>query len=237
MPEDTVPPVDKYETSIRRFLDAQTRLNKTRLRISLFIMLIFAVYLTLIYKTFADFRDNRLPEFSAELSTEAAQFMPRVTNDVRAMTDRLVPFYINTFSAQFANDEEIFSAVIVEEFDQLESFSAQSWIKIEEALAQLVVEQEEAATAALSGILSSEDMAKVSAAYHKALTNKMEAVMSQHFEAQISLGEDIIENLHTLTQVEPDVPIDDTQYIFGMLMELLGLEMQKQSEFQEIVIQ
>ncbi len=222
-------PESSSDSLINRYRAAQKRRNRARGTVGLISLLIIAVYISLMWLTFSDFRYNRLPEFGAELSAEAAEFMPGLAEEASQMTERLVPFYINTFAASFSGKEAEFREVISLEFKELETNAQRSWGKIEEANAQLAIDQEEAMFQALSEFITDEDIAKISEAYRKALDENLESIFSQYLSEHILVGERILTNLEEISTIETGVPSDNTQYILGMLMELLGLQMQEGS--------
>ncbi len=208
---------------------AQKRRNRARGAVGLISFLIIVVYVSLMWQTFSDFRYNRLPEFGAELSAEASEFMPVLAEDVGKMTERLVPFYINTFATAFSEKEDEFREVVSLEFKELERNAQKSWSKIEEANAQLAIDQEEAAFQALGEFMTDEDIARISEAYRRALEENMEMIFTEYLSEHIQVGENILDNLEEISRIETGIPSDNTQFIFGMMMELLGLQMQESS--------
>ncbi len=220
-PQDSPP-----ESLISRYRTAQGKRRTVRRTISLSILLIVALYIVLIYRSFSDFR-NHLPEFGSELSAEAALLMPQLIDDVQRMIDRLVPFYMDTFARTLSANEEQFRESLTLEFEALDRSAQRSWIKIEEAIAQLVIDQEYAARHALTGLMTEEDISRISNAYRMALERRLERFFAEHLGDHIAVGEGILANLEEISRTETDLPEDDTQFILGMMLELLGLQMQE----------
>ena len=142
------------------------------------------------------------------------------------MTERVVPVYLNSFGEALNENEELYVTVLIEEFDKLESYSRESWGKMEIAIAQMVLDQEQAIKGALGDILSDEELAHASNAYRQALENNIETMFTEHFREQITAGEEVLRNLQKIALSEPNLPPDDVQYLIGMLLELLGMQMQ-----------
>ena len=97
---------------------------------------------------------------------------------------------------------------------------------MEIAIAQMVLDQGQAIKGALGDILSDEELAHASNAYRQALENNIETMFTEHFREQITAGEEVLRNLQKIAFSEPNLPPDDVQYLIGMLLELLGMQMQ-----------
>ncbi len=222
--------IENYQNAIKNRKIAKSTITLT-------IILIVVAYLYLIWKTVTDFREYQLPEFSATLSAEAADFMPIVVDKVKVMTDRLIPVYVSSFAKTYARDEEKYSQILVEEFDALEKKSTESWEKMEEAIAQMTLDQEIAASEALESIIGSRNISLISESYRQALQNKLEKTFSEHFEGHIKSSEQLFKKLQLIAESEPDLQPNDSQYFFGMLMELLGLQMQNYENDAENILE
>ena len=70
-------------------------------------------------------------------------------------------------------------------------------------------------------------------AYQSALEDHLESIFRIQFEVQIETGENIINNLILLAQYEPNSEAKGYQYILGMFLELLGMDIQLNSENKE----
>ena len=216
---------------MRQFRSAGGRRNVAKRTITLTILFVVVAFLFAIWQAATGFRDEGLPQFSATLSAEAAEFTPVLAERVKAMADRLVPVYTDAFAAAYAaayaDREEAFAEILVDEFAQLERYAHASWPSIEEALAQLVVDQEVTARNAIKDVISSEQIAQISMAYRHALESYMASTFEHHFLEQIAVGEDIVANLKKVARTETDVPAEDTQFLMGMMLELLGIMLQQ----------
>ena len=192
------------------------------------IILTVAIFIWMIWSQFTDFRDNGIEEFSANLGAEATEFMPTVLDNVSSMTDRLIPVYIDSFSNVMIRDEEKYHNVLFEEFTKLDVYAQETaWPKIEEALAQLVVDQELAMSDALSDVIKREQVAELSEAYRVAMETYMVNFFETTFAEQTETGEAIIAKLEKLAMEDLSDTPTDTPYLLGMFVELLGLQMQE----------
>ena len=225
MPENSNPPTVLAITD--RYRQAVKNLKMARLTVGLLVFCIVLCYAMLLWVTYKDFRDKQLPLLTAELSAEAAAYMPEVADRLSAMLNKVLPIYANTIAEKFNKDQEKYLVVLTDEFSELERYGQKKWPELQEAIAQLALDQEKAVNKALVDIVPPQQLEAVGVAYCGALQKRMEEMFSEHFEKQIMVGEQIINNLIKLAETEPDLPKQDsTNYIFGLLLELLGLQMQ-----------
>ena len=158
--------------------------------------------------------------------------MPVVSERVAEMTDMVVHKYIEAFSNVYAKDQDRYVQTLSDEFVALDQYSKNAWPLIEEQIAELVVAQENATREALRGVLTEEDIGEVSMAYRVSMESYLTVLFETEFSDQIKVGDQILANLTEIAQTEQDAEITDSQYILGMLMELLGLEMQDNSLYE-----
>ena len=194
---------------MQQFRAAGGRRNVAKQTITLTILFVVVAFLFAIWQAATGFRDEGLPRFTATLSAEAAEITPALAKRVKAMADRLVPVYTNAFVAAYTDREEAFAETLVDEF------------------AQLVVDQEATARNAIKDVISPEQIAQVSMAYRNALESYLASTFEHHFMEQIAVGEDIVANLKKVARTETDVPAEDTQFLVGMMLELLGIMLQQ----------
>ena len=225
----STPGVTGHESNlIRAYQDAanQQRLANRIATIAIIATVLLFIYL--IWSQFSRFVNEDLTEFSASLGVEATEFMPTVVKGLDEMTGRLVPVYIDSFTTVLERDESKYLEVVQREFQALDAYAVnEAWPKMQEALAQLVVDQETAFKESMQGLMTREQIADLSFAYRDA----MEAYLGNTFEAgfteQTATGEMIITKLEKLaTTADEDMPTN-SHYIIGMLLELLGLEIQE----------
>ena len=194
---------------MQQFRAAGGRRNVAKQTITLTILFVVVAFLFAIWQAATGFRDEGLPRFTATLSAEAAEFTPVLAERVKAMADRLVPVYTDAFADAYADREEAFAETLVDEF------------------AQLVVDQEVTARNAIKDVISPEQIAQVSMAYRHALESYLASTFEHHFLEQIAVGEDIVANLKKVARTETEVPAEDTQFLMGMMLELLGIMLQQ----------
>ena len=114
------------DTIIQRYYAARRKRVAARRTVTLTTILIALVYLFLIWNRIEYFRSNEIPILSAKLNAEATRYLPELAEEVRAMTERVVPVYLNSFGEALNENEELYVTVLIEEFDKLESYSRES---------------------------------------------------------------------------------------------------------------
>lgn len=228
MPDETgSPPGDS--ALIAAYRQAVHNRTNARRTVGVLILLIVVVYLSLIWNTISVFRERGLPEFSATLGAEVSAYLPEASDQVRAMLDRVVPIYMQAFNNTFERDKEKYSEVLLTEFEKLKEYAIARTPAMEEALAQLVLDQEQAGHEALTEIMSEDQFEEVALAYQTAFRRQMHEMLNKHLEEHVMTAGNIIDKLQTLAKIEPPPPTGDSQYLMGQVVELLGLEMQDAS--------
>ena len=175
-----------------------------------------------------DFRQTGLRRAQSRLVTELQAYAPTAAQHVAASAERVIPVYTQALQSTFTRDQDRYLETLVNEFGALENYAMAQSPKIEESIASLVEDQRLAADKALKGILSEEDFARISLAYNDALQAELERTMEQHFSEHMVVGERIIEKIQRIAETESGPLETDPQVITGMLVELLGMEMQLQ---------
>lgn len=228
MPEETSS-ASSSEKLIEAYNEATNRRKTARRTVTLALICIVFMFGMMIWNEINFFREHGIPRFSATLSAEATEYMPVVSERVAEMTDIVVNKYIEAFSNVYANEQDRYIQTLSDEFVALDQYAKNSWPLIEEQIAELVIAQENATREALRGVLTEEDIGDVSMAYRLSMENYLTVLFETEFADQIKVGDQILANLTAIAETEPDAEITDSQYILGMLMELLGLEMQDNS--------
>ncbi len=200
-----------------------------RILVAAMILLIVLINLGLIWTTLVDFQITGLPLVQDGLSREMQNYLPTLTKELSAASERVIPVYTEAFAQVFARDQELYAETLLSEFEKLQEYSEAATPKIQEAIAQLVIDQETAASEALQAFMSEDDFAMISVAYQEALEQQLQIIMETHFYEHLSVGQEIIDKLEHIAATEKEVPTSN-QVILGMMVELLGLEMQLEGE-------
>ncbi len=224
MPENSNPPA--AAETIQRYRGAQRRLRHARRSVTVLVFAIVAAYAWLLWTTYKDFRDNQIPILTAELSAEATAYLPEVSAQMSAMLNRVFPIYVETLVNRYHQDQEKYLIVLTDEFTELERYAKKSWPRMQDALYQMAMDQERAMSKALQDIVPPGQLQAVTEAYRDALQKRLEELFTSHFEEQIQWGDKIIRNLEKMAQSEPHIPKENTRYILGLFLELLGLQIQ-----------
>jgi len=225
---DSSESVNQDNNLIEAYQAAAKRQRLASRSITIAIILTVLVFVFLIWSEFTDFRDNRVEEFGAHLGAEASEFLPSALDSMNGMVNRLVPIYIDSFSNVFIRDEAAYHEIVHTEFSKLDDYAQkEAWPKLENALAQLVIDQEMAMRDTLEEFIEREQVIELSQAYRVALDNYLVNFFEKEFSEQTITGETIIQKLQQLANDHAADAPTDSDYILGMLMELLGLQMQE----------
>lgn len=225
-------PVKLYgaDALIARYHEAAQHRNIARRTIALIILMIVVVYIFLFYTTVVSFRERQLPEFAATLNDELTAYFPQVGEMVTDSFDRVAPRYVEAFARVYERDQELYLQLLSDEFQDLELYAKSQRPFIEEAIAQLVVDQEMTANSALRDIFDEIDLVHMSNDYKVALEIKLEKLFENHLTAHLQEGERIITKLTKLAESDPSEGLTSDQITLGMVVELLGLEMQAEGD-------
>lgn len=193
---------------------------------TLLIACIVFIFILLGVSAVQHFHENEMDDFGIALTVEAATITPMVMEEVGEAANRAAP-QIQTIVAQtFSENEERYVEVLSDNYIALQSYAQARWPNIEEAIAVLVVEQEDTARTTLTKYVPEDKLSELSMAYDQALRAYIEGFFSEHFAGDMVNAQDMVDKLHKLSETETDMPPADSHYIIGMFLELLGLEMQ-----------
>lgn len=231
MPDPTVP-----TTVIDRFREAQVAYANARRTIVLTAILVVVVYIAVIITTINNFRTNQIDQFAGVLSEEMSAYLPEAGERVKLLVDRVVPVYSEVLARTFERDQEKYLTVLSDEFQALELYVQESTPRMQEAIAQLVVDQEMAAGEALEKLVPRSELTAASNHYHEALQAKMQEVLTTYFAEHISTSERILRKLNQMASLETEEIPEGGRYTIGMILELLGLEMQENATEGEALV-
>ncbi|MDX2111511.1 MAG: hypothetical protein SFY80_14870 [Verrucomicrobiota bacterium] len=222
-PSAEVDLVSAYRSAVR-----QRKL--VRVTLACIILVIVVVYISLMWITVVDFGKNGLPLVEHQLNEEIRNYLPIASQQLSEAANRVVPVYTKALTDTFQRDQELYAKTLLDEFDKLGEFAVSRTPMVEDAIAQLVLDQEKSASAAMQEILTEDQFAEISLAYDDALRQQLEVVMDKHFREHIQVGEEILLKLQTIADAEQGKTPMDNQVILGMMVELLGLDMQLAGE-------
>lgn len=219
---------EKGPSLIDNYKKAASQQRIASLTLTLFAILTVLGFVFLIWSEVTAFREEGIEVFTATLEQEATEFLPEVSEEFNDMLARLAPVYVDSFTSVLERDETLYRDTLIQEYAAMEAHAQQeAWPKIEKALAQLVADQESALHAALHNDLNREQLHELSDAYRIALQDYINTMYAEEFAQQDALGEEIISKLRMIADSETVDLSDDTRYLLGVLVELLGLEIQK----------
>lgn len=180
-----------------------------------------------IWTQITNFRDHGIERFNARLEQEAAKFMPTVSADASEMMNRLVPVYINSFETVVERDEGAYRQLLSDEFSTLNLYAQEeAWPMIEQALAQLVADQETVLSTELADLLEREQVLEISVAYRFALQSYLKDFYATQFAEHDAIGNEIVSKIRRIAESNEAPSATNSSYVVGLLVELLGLEIQ-----------
>lgn len=225
MPEDSSRV--SVESLLADYHQVQKQRRTARYLMTLLIAAIVFIFILLGVSAVQNFHENDTDEFAIALGVEAATMSPMVIKELRASTNRAVPKIQEAIAQTFSENEELYVVTLTDNYIALQSYAQARWPLIEQAIAELVVKQEDTARTALSDYISEDKLQDLSLSYEAALSAYMEGFFANNFSGEMVTAEEMVENLQKLAETEPDLPPADSQYLMGMFLELLGLQMQE----------
>lgn len=198
----------------------------SRIAFALLVIATVGVYLLLFWQVIVSFRDQGITQVQEELGKELSSYVPTLQRQLQNSSKRIVPAYLEAFSSTWEKDQERYLEVLVDEFAVLERFTQDQTPLVQEAIAQLVLDQEAVAREELAKLFGDEEaFAELSLAYQAAMEDQLAVFFDKHLEEHVAVADSIVRRLETIAASEPD-KVEDTQVLIGMMVELLGLEMQ-----------
>lgn len=196
------------------------------------VLIVVVVFIFLGIQEVNKFQEEELDDFAVALSEEAGQMAPVIAKDIGDAFNRLAPVYEQAFVDVFEENEERYYAVLSDEYIGLQQHAQAAWPKIEEGLAELVVAQEETASKELSKYIPRDKLANLSVHYNQALENYLANYMEGKFAVNLEVSQDIINKLSQIAEEEDSLKPNDVKYTLGLMLELLGLEIQEAAEIE-----
>lgn len=223
---ENVSPAVSLDELIADYERARDSRNRARYVITAIILIIVLAYVLLAYLEVKHFKEYQTPEFGSALASEASDMAPMVLDELNASVNRLIPLYETTFYDTIDKNQEKLIGVLLDEYQLLQTHAQSQWPEIEKALAQLVLEQEENARTSLGEYVPEDKLVDLSETYQAALTAYLNQFFEKEFGDDMQIAEDIVTKLQVLSDTQTDVTPADTQFILGMIIELLGMQMQ-----------
>jgi hypothetical protein len=227
---DVARPAAEADHLIHRLKSAQRSRRTARNLMTLLIVGVILVFLGLWYFAFDSFDEQKQAALMDALTEEATYLMPEVQDQLVAAGERLIPAYRDAFSQTFAENEQAYYDLVETEFAKLEEHGQEAWPRIQQAINDLLFEQEQTVRTKLSEYLSDEELDALTQQYNEELSARLERYFRMRHSENIVLAEGLFDKLEALAEAEGSLPQADTQYIIGMFVELLGIEMQRNSE-------
>lgn len=229
MSQDTAPSNDALEQLMFALSQAQRDRRAARNWMSILLLVVLAVFLYLGYVTVQTFStdDVRMEAFYQALEAELSDDLgPLLESELREAAETVLPAYQDALTRVVERDADKYSEMLGEEFVELEAHLYTVWPKIQEGIAEMAIQQEEVTRNALMEYISPDQLYLINEAYSRELNLQMEQMIEQNFGQEIIIGQNLFDKLALLAAEVEDPGLDDTQFILGMMIELLGYEMQ-----------
>ncbi|WP_309386292.1 hypothetical protein [Cerasicoccus frondis] len=217
---------------IEELQSAQRDRRNARNIMTALVLIVVVIFIFLGIQEVNEFQEEELDDFALALGDEVSQMAPKIGQDLSDAFNRLAPAYEAAFVEVFEENEELYYEVLSDEYIGLQLHAQAAWPKIEEALAKLVIEQEETASAELSKFIPRDKLANLSIYYNEALENYLAEYMEGKFAVNLEVSQDIINKLNQIAEEEESLKPTDVKFTLGLLLELLGLEIQEASEIE-----
>ncbi len=234
--ETTTPPSD-VDSLIEEFKQAQRDRRTARNWMTFLLSCVVIIFVVLVYFALQHFQEKDLAIFQEELGDGATELLPVIREQVNLSANRVYPVYQQALVDVYERDEEKYIEVLVEEYPKLKETAEQQWPKIREAVAEAAVELEISTRKELARVIEEERLELVMASYDREFSRYLEFYFEKFYGANMIIAEDMFAKIETIAEQEkdslPEVDINNPlqrQYIIGMLVELLGMEMQLNAE-------
>lgn len=219
-------PTPIADSLISEYNSALRNRKVSRVFFALLILATVGAYVFLFWQVIADFRDKGLAQVQVELGEELSAYVPTLQRQLQRSSDKIVPAYVDAFTETLKKDQERYLQVVVDEFGVLEQFAQEQTPLIQEAIAQMALDQEAAASEELAKLFGDEEhFAEISLAYQAAMEAQLAVFFEKHLEEHVAVADSIVSRLEAIAASEPE-KIEDSQALLGMMVELLGIEMQ-----------
>lgn len=200
--------------------------NRIRFVITATITAIVLLFIFYGYLEVDNFASNQIPEFGAALANEASAIAPTIAEDLNSSVTALLPVFNQAFYQTIDENQGKMVDILLNEYQSLHHYAQEKWPAMEKAIAEMVLAQEENARQCLSQHVAAEKLAGIGAAYNQAISEYMSDFFQKRFGEDIVVAEEIVAKLQLLSDSEPNMAPADAQFILGMLIELLGMQMQ-----------
>ncbi|MGF1451012.1 MAG: hypothetical protein ACFB21_02925 [Opitutales bacterium] len=217
------------EQLIESLKNAQRERRHARNWMSVLLAVVLVVFLYFGYVSVESLSDEQqMAKFNEALQAEVTQdIQPVLMEEIRSSAERIVPAYQDVFAETLDRNADAYQQMIAEEFVKLESHAMNAWPRIQEEIARMADRQVEVTRDELSQYLEPEQLRAVNEAYLNEINIYMESFLEQNFGQEIILADNVLMKLEQVAETEPDPGIANPLFSLGIMIELLGYEMQR----------
>ncbi|MCC5788900.1 MAG: hypothetical protein JJT75_04650 [Opitutales bacterium] len=224
------PSPNKPSPEIVAFQQAQKSNRKARRIVLLLVLLPVVLFVLLGYQRIVNFIERDSPKLVAQVSAELAEgpYLANLQNALRDAFEELLPAYQTAFAEMIERDTELWEQTAREEYLKTEAYAQEVFPHIEDALREMLENQEELLRNELSKYIDSAQLDNFS----ESLLDALEAEMVRYYTERVllrweNLTENIVDQLFALSEQEKTLDTENMPVLLGMILELIGLELQE----------
>lgn len=220
--------VEDINVVIENYQLAQKQQSSARTIIAIITLFILGVYVGLIWNSLNNFKHNKLPDLSQEVTFDKGILHDTMFKHLSTSLNYLAPSYTEAYQKAFVRDKSIYGDVITQEFRKLESYIQSITPTIEKSIKHLLTEQEYALQKELKPFFNKDQQDFIIAQYTQALEARVYSLHLREDAFNQTVRKSSIQR--PIGCSEEDHFLTSSQYSIGLFLELLGLEMQIKSK-------
>lgn len=233
MESTDTPPADNEPNSevdalIEELKHAQADRRNAKAIVTFFLVVLTVFFVYLIIDEVNEFVNDETEEFGEALRERAEEIAPEVREQIGESLSVIGPDIQEALVATVKNDSDRYEAALTSEYVEIEQTAQEVWPRIEDAIVELVDQQEAVARNELSFYMSPAQVDAIGITYRKAMEEYLAEYFQKNFGSSFQVGEDIPERLSVLAESE-ELRSTESDYLMGLMLELLGLRLQDYS--------
>lgn len=216
--------IEAYQKSVQELSIARKTIT---------VSLVGVILLSVVVLCFSasNFMKKGVPEFTTAFREGIAPVASQNIERIRLMAGNLYPVYADAFQKMFDQDLPKMEEEFHRQMEGLDKYAQGRWPLFQKDLNKIIYDQEAYITQQMRTLVGEKQAKEVAHMYRTSAVQKItEHLLIGLTDHQIVLDE-IRENLDRIVFTEPDiVPPVNVQEAIGMLVELAGVNLQKEAE-------
>lgn len=217
------------EAQIDAFQAAKAAYRKARLIGLLLILAPIVVFTFLGWRMVTHFIDHDVDVLLGHLQEEVVhgELTENVKKRLQRSFDRLLPLYRETLLTSLEENQDAWLMAMDQEVEATRRHGEEAMPLIEDSIAMALAGIEEMVREELGKFIEPDALADIATRILTALDDQLTEFYSAHFLFEREpIAEGIVDKLVALAESEPRLEDDDTVSLIGMILELIGLEIQ-----------